>query len=405
MNPDEPFVKVVDTISEEATRKISNEELNTIKKQMNDSAYSEKRMRTSEKKSSKNKSSKKKTLDDDIRKERMITAAIVFVTIIIGLGIILFVGNAVGFFGNGNDDVSDVQMIDIEGMSWDEAKTALDEASILYDDPTYLESLSVPVGEVISTTPKEGDMIISTDKITVTVSSGTQGILVPDVVGMLEDDASEALESKGLLVKVEEVYSDAVTKGYVVSQTPEAMKVLPGSEEVTIVISAGKEDAMGTIPVLLGMTEAEAKEAIEEAGFVATVGATIESSQYANGEVGFQSPTAGGEAEFGSEIKIRVSEGVNYNCNYTVVAPIDYISGEVTIILTTDDGEELYRDTVTGFPVDIHVNGITTATEGIVTVIYSVSVAENYIDEYGNSQTRTTQKAQTEIIPIIFEQG
>lgn len=405
MNPDEPFVKVVDTASEDATRKISSEELNSIKKQMDEQSYPDEVARTVDRKSNRSKSNKKKNLDDDIRRERLITAAIVVVTVIIGLGIILFVGNAVGFFGDGDEQVSDIQMIDIEGMMWEEAKTALDEASILYNEPTYMESLSVPVGEVVSTSYNEGDMIISTDKLSVVVSSGTKGVVVPDVVGMLEDDASEELEEKGLLVTIEEIYSEAVTKGYVISQIPEANQVIPGSEEVVIKVSAGKEEAMGTIPVLLGMTEAEAKQAIEDAGFVANVGASIESSEYGNGEVGFQSPTAGGEAVLGTEIKIRVSEGVNYNVNYTVVAPVDYISGEATVILTTDDGEELYRDTVTGFPVDIHINGITTATEGEVTIIYNVSVAESYIDENGNTQTRTTQKAQTEIIAIVFEQG
>jgi serine/threonine-protein kinase len=405
MNPDEPFVKVVDTQADEATRKISNDELNSIKKQMNEQVYPEDSIRTLDKKANRSRTSKKKNLDDDIRKERWITAAIVIVTIIIGLGIILFVGNAVGFFGDGDEQVSDIQLIDIDGMTWDEAKIALDEASILYNEPTYMESLSVPVGEVISATYKEGDMIISSDKISIVVSSGTQGIMVPDVIGMLESDASEALEAKGLDVVVEEEYSEAVTKGYVISQTPEGDHVLPGSEEVKLVVSAGKEEAMGTIPVLLGLTEAEAKQVIEDAGFAVNVGASIESSQYGNGQVGFQSPTAGGEAAIGTEIKIRISEGVNYNVNYTVVAPVDYISGEATVILTTDDGEELYRDTTTGFPVEIHINGITTATEGTVTVIYNVSVAENYIDEFGNTQTRTTQKAQTEIIPIVFEQG
>jgi len=401
MNPDESFVKVVDTTNENLTRKISNHELHSIKKQIDDQEDWEKTFTKKGRK--KDKYSKKKEIDSEIRKEKIITIAIVIATIIIGIGIVTFVGHAVGIFGN--DNVTDITMIDIEGMSWEEAKVALDKAMILYEDPTYIPSESVPLGYVISTTYNKGDVIISTDKISVTVSSGVSGIEIPDVVGMLKNEAISLLEENGFQVNTEEAYANAVTKGYVISQTPKANEISILDEKITIVVSLGNEEDHAKIPVLLGLTEAEAKEKIEAAGFVCVVGQTIESPDYANGQVAYQMPTAGGTAEIGTDIKIRVSDGPIYYCNYSVEAPADYVSGGATIILTTESGKELFRDTVLGFPVAININGISNASTGTITIIYTVSVAESYTDEYGNVKSQTTQKAQTDTIPITFRQG
>ncbi len=403
MNPDEPFVKVVDTANDNLTKKISNHELHSIKKQIGEQEEWNKKVKKEDYKKNAHKRSKKKELDPEIRREKIVTLAIVIATIIIGVGIVALVGRAVGIFGN--NDVSDITMIDIEGMAWEEAKIALDQASIQYEEPTYMSSDVVPVGYVISTTYKKGDVIISTDKISVTLSSGTSGVIVPNVVGMEEIDAIERLETIGLEVVVEKSYAEAVTKNYVISQTPQGEELVPNMETVVIVVSLGDEDNQAKIPVLLGMTEAEAVEVIEEAGFVCVVGQTIDSPDYANGQVAYQMPTAGGIADIGSEIKIRISDGPTYYCNYSVAAPVDYISGGATVILTTDAGDELFRDTVTGFPVAININGISNATSGTITVIYTVSVAENYTDESGNIKTQTTQKAQTDTIPITFTQG
>lgn len=404
MNPDEPFVKVFDTANENKTRKISSNDLNSIKKQINEQDDWEKVIDKEEYKKRRNRNSKKtEEIDSEIRKEKRITAAIVAATIIIGIGIVLFVGYMVGVFGD--ERTTDIKMIEIEGMFWDEAKIELEKASIPFDDPTYMSSKTVSSGKVISASHKKGTVLLSTDRVSAVVSLGMDGTKVPNVVGMLKSEAIATLEENGFSVMKENSYSETVTKDYIISQTPTADEIASVDKEVLIKISMGKEENQVEIPILLGMTEAEAVATIEEAGFVCVIGATIESSQYGNGRVGFQTPTAGGIAKKGTDIKIRVSEGSYYNCNYSVTVPADYVSGEATIVLTTSGGEELFRDTVTAFPVAININGISNATNGTITIVYTVSVPEIYTDEFGNVQTQTVQKEQTDTIPIEFNKG
>ena len=81
---------------------------------------------------------------------------------------------------------------------------------------------------------------------------------------------------------------------------------------------------------------------------------------------------------------------------------IDYMSGSAVVILTADNGTQLFSTTVTSFPVPINLSGIRDSQGGVVTISYETSVQEEIVDENGNITTQIKQIPQTETIPVVF---
>jgi len=96
----------------------------------------------------------------------------------------------------------------------------------------------------------------------------------PDVVGDSKADATSALEAAGLTVlpvAVEE-FSSTVDEGRVMS-VKTVGSVIRRGDSVTLVVSKGPD--LVAVPSTTGLTIAQAKTALERAGFVVTVSTTI----------------------------------------------------------------------------------------------------------------------------------
>ena len=72
---------------------------------------------------------------------------------------------------------------------------------------------------------------------------GGEGVIVPDVAGKGQADASTALEASRLTVSVRRAFSTTVEKGTVVRQNPAANSVRPLRSTVTIIVSDGQPPA------------------------------------------------------------------------------------------------------------------------------------------------------------------
>ncbi len=405
MNPDEEFVKFIDLEKKEETKMISEGDMDLIKKQSAsrdnwDGEVAKKRRIKQEIYPNKENAEE----DYNPKKDKIITVAIICIATLIGLGILFFVGKAVGIFNSADEQVQQRTMIDIVGKQWTEAKKLLDDAEILYDDPTYKESDSVEAGAVISTSYVKGDIIVSADKVSVVVSAGAKGVSVPDVLGKTKGEAISILVDAGFQVEKVLDYSEAVTKDYIISQTPGANEKVAFGVTVIITVSLGKEETQVEIPNVLGKTEAEARSLLEAVGLLCETGTTMESTQYLDGQVCFQTPSAGGTVLTGSSVNIRISTGALYNCNISVTKPVEYVSGSASIVLTTEAGDMLYSTTTTVFPVAININGIHNSSKGVITIVYNINVSETTTDGDGNTVTQTTQVPQTETIPVTFTQ-
>lgn len=240
---------------------------------------------------------------------------------------------------------ADVQIPDVVGMEQTEAQKTIEDAKLKYEKKSEEYNKDVPAGYIISQDPgympnynvKEGSTI------SVVVSLGQNLVKVPKVTGLTQDDATKQLEDLGLVVNVEETYSNKVEAGYVIEQSVKENEEIDAGESITIKVSKGTEKV--TVPDLTGKTESEAKTAIKDAGLKLKTVVTTEDTTKEDGVVVKQSLEAGTDVEKNATITITVNK-LQENKKTTVVIDVQSL-----LEARTDLAE---KDKVT---VKISVNG------------------------------------------------
>ena len=136
---------------------------------------------------------------------------------------------------------------------------------------------------------------------------GGKEIEAPDFKNMtLKEAKIAAKEYKIRIKKGDEVVSEEVEKGRIVSQDPDAGTTIKTGSTVTVNISKGLGD--GSVPDLRGKKQSELADYLEAAGFkLGTV--SEEASEEEKGTVLSQDPDAGEEVEKGTAINVVVSDG------------------------------------------------------------------------------------------------
>jgi beta-lactam-binding protein with PASTA domain/tRNA A-37 threonylcarbamoyl transferase component Bud32 len=165
-------------------------------------------------------------------------------------------------------------------------------------------SNSVQKGLVVSSNPAQGNNVAPNTLVTLYVSTGVAPVAVPNVVGQQESQAQSALEAKGFSVTVKSDTSSTQPAGTVVSQNPSGGTATPGST-VTITVSGGAVP----VPSVVGDSQQTANQVLTTAGFAVSVQQGSGPSQYANGTVFSQQPSASGTAPKGATVTIFVQNG------------------------------------------------------------------------------------------------
>jgi beta-lactam-binding protein with PASTA domain len=129
-----------------------------------------------------------------------------------------------------------VDVPDVTGESESAATSDLKAAGFAVSSQTA-ESDSVDKGYVIKQSPTGSAEKGST--VTITISSGSSKVSVPDVVGKSESSASSALESAGFSVNVAYASSSSVSSGDVISSNPGSGSLAKKGSTVTITVSTG----------------------------------------------------------------------------------------------------------------------------------------------------------------------
>lgn len=371
MTPDEDFVKVVDPDENASTRVISEQEVKEIKQQVQkktsvtgDSIRLRKDVEEERTKKKKQVETPKEeeTEEYDPKMEKITTILAVIAAVIIGVIVIYLVGKFAGVFpsGSGGNQVNVEQ--NSEASAEDMAESA-DEAD-------------VSQGGFLS-----GDAVVG----------------VPQVMGWSYAEASATLKDNGYEVAKEELFSADVPAGNVISQSPEAGSDLAKGSVVTLRVSLGAEITKVRVPNVVGMEQMAAATALTEAGLQpGTVEETTNEDPALTGKVCYQSYSVGSYVDSGTVIDLKISTGVGTS-TYSFVGSIagpgeedgDYASGtEVTVVLATSDGQEIYRTTTSAFPLNMNVAGITGADSGLITFFYYVDLpATTTTDEAGNVVT------------------
>ena len=136
-------------------------------------------------------------------------------------------------------------------------------------------------------------------------------VTVPDVRGMSEEDAKALLNKKGLGIQVvTRKESKKYKAGKISKQTPEVGEKVSKHTKIEVVVSSGLVGSKKAIPDVSGMSETEAQNELEEAGFKVTSSFQYDDS-VESGKVISTTPEAGTKAEKGSTVTMLVSQGSN----------------------------------------------------------------------------------------------
>ncbi|HET6776245.1 MAG TPA: Stk1 family PASTA domain-containing Ser/Thr kinase [Actinomycetota bacterium] len=139
------------------------------------------------------------------------------------------------------------------------------------------------------------------------LSTNTDSVKVPDVLGFTEEAAKRTLGDAGFDVKTDfQVTTDQAKIGEVIEQSPDPESFLQEGETVTITV--GKRPAQVEVPNLTGLTQEQAVTALEEAHL--TPGTpTTQPSEEPEGTVVSQNPLPGEKVDKNSTVDIVLSEG------------------------------------------------------------------------------------------------
>jgi serine/threonine-protein kinase len=348
--------------------------------------------------------------DDDMdpKMERVTTILAIVAAVIIGVLFLVLVANALGIFkssGKSSDtdqqteeqteDEDKVSMISVVGLDVEDAKTKLNEIG-LGTKVTKQESDEYELNQVISQSVEEGEEVEKYSTIELVVSSGSNGIEVTDVTGKSEEDAKSTLTALGFSVTVTSQYSDDVAEGLVISQDPSAGSKAENGAEITLVISSGPQSVKVSVPDLRGMTESAAKDKLKSSGLSCGTVSETYSDTVTEGCVVSQSYSPGTEVEQNTSVNIQLSAGPEkhtYKYVANLDAPSGYTSGTVTITLKGSDGDTR-TFSATSFPCAVNETGFAVSS-GTLTYSYSATSTQSVID------AETGEEKEEEVIEEI----
>ena len=221
----------------------------------------------------------------------------------------------------------------ITGLQQKEAETLLKEAGFTnikvkesQEDGVYLSVLDV--------SEKQGDNVELDKEITITICMNETGgdpsiqVNVPDVEGLGREEAEKALTDASFRINwVEETSDEPV--GTVLGQEPKAGRSANKNSYVTVRVSSGAEKIyMKNVQL---MSEAEARQTIEELGLTVGTVRKAYSDSVAEGKVISQSVAQDAEVKKGDRVDLTISQGRDPSkANSGTQAPTQTTAPQVT---------------------------------------------------------------------------
>ncbi len=224
--------------------------------------------------------------------------------------IAIFVMFAVGF---GTYEISsltkkkDVQLPNLVGLTLEEAETKAKEVKLKVEVKEERYDLTVEEGKIIEQDPGYQNIKVKEkSSIKVVISKGQEIVKTEKVIGKKKDEAKKSLEELGLIVQIEEEYSDTVEDGIVIKQSIDADVDTPAGTTIILTVSKGIEQI--EVPDLSGKTEEEAKATLTNAKLKWKSTTKVNDSSKPNGVVVDQNISKGSKVDKDTEITITVNE-------------------------------------------------------------------------------------------------
>lgn len=284
------------------------------------------------------------------------------------------------------------QMIDIRGMSVEDAQKAVDRLKL---DLTVFafetKQSDEKDGTILEQDVKAGDTVKRGSQINVVIAgkgdNTSEMVKIPSVIGKTKSSAKSTLESAGFSVTFEYGdYNDSVAADVVRAQSPSAKKQAAKGSTVTVTLSPGQKPI--TVPNVVGASQSHAESALAGAGlkytyadsqYSDTVPAGSVISQTKSGETVAAGTTITLTLSKGKqEISTNVSKGISYSGEGTVVKAEYKLVGKSGTVYDKGSYENTSSFTVSG-----------TMKEATGSIVVTWTVQTGETDEAGNPATVT----------------
>ncbi|MBR3762526.1 MAG: Stk1 family PASTA domain-containing Ser/Thr kinase [Lachnospiraceae bacterium] len=330
------------------------------------------------------------------RVEKVTTAVMVVIGILIVCMIVFLASKILGFFDNSDNGeyhssqatseslietgtVSKVEMPAVIGEK-EEKMIPILRAKGLEVRIFEEESLEYNAGIILYSDVEAGTILKEGDVVTITVSTGAGAIEIESVVGKSFEEAKLILEQQGFIVNKSESYNNEVAKGYVISQNPAGGRKITKGTAVALVVSLGEDKVR--VPHVLGMNLEMAKNEMNAAGVKVDKIKEVYHDTVEEGKVCSQSYPVGSYIEKNVSVDLEISKGPQpstYAYKASIEAPSpaeapEYQAGDVVdLSLVTAEGKILLSTSTSSFPYPADYSGITSPT-GIITMTYYYEV-------------------------------
>ena len=192
---------------------------------------------------------------------------------------------------------------ELNGLPLADAEAALTDLALVPVSAAVQYSEDVPAGSIISWTVQDdvslvaGDQVLPGTSIVLVPSQGPSPRPAPNFANMTLDEANAAAAAVQLaVVEGEQLFSNDVEAGRVVTQTPPPDTAVERGGTITIQLSKGPD--VVPFPDLTGQTYTQAQETLAAAGYTIT-------SLLGTTEGIFQSATIAGEPVAPGEVFLR----------------------------------------------------------------------------------------------------
>ena len=164
----------------------------------------------------------------------------------------------------------EIEVPDLTNMTAEEARQALTVAGLKYKSGEAGYSDSVEKDRIYKQDPVAGSSVSKGAEVTYYLSLGSEGVTVPNVVGLSLNDAIKKINDVGLLVNESYTYEESdEPKNTVLSQNPASGKLKEG-DVISLTLSSGPKATTYTVAVNSngGGSVSTSASSVEEGGSV-----------------------------------------------------------------------------------------------------------------------------------------
>ncbi|MFG3706741.1 Stk1 family PASTA domain-containing Ser/Thr kinase [Micromonospora sp. NPDC047670] len=218
------------------------------------------------------------------------------------VGVLAVIALAAALLNQRGDDR--VTVPTVTGLTQQEAFTRIEQAQLVPKAGEQVFNATCKKGEVVNQTPAANSALEPNREVVVQVCGGPATKAIPTgLKGSTYESAEKRLKDEGFDVKRVEKDSPQ-QEGIVLGVSPEEGKQVAEGAEVTLTVSKGN---VARVPNVVGSTEDDAREELEDAGYDVDVEQGREVPAAEAGRVLSQNPRPGSNLAKGKTVTIVVS--------------------------------------------------------------------------------------------------